>query len=62
MKRILGARLRLGWKSNEPLNQVLQLRRENPAALGKLVTLFLDRGLEHAAFIDAALDLTDDAT
>ncbi len=51
-----------GWKNNDPMGQVLRLRQEDPQALGELVQLFLDRGLEHATFIDAALDLMDDAT
>ena len=60
--QIVDAYARLGWKNNDPMGQVLRLRRDDPAALGELVTLFLDRGLEHATFIDAALDLMDDAT
>ena len=60
--QIVDAYALLGWKNNDPMGQVLRLRRDDPAALGELVTLFLDRGLEHATFIDAALDLMDDAT
>ncbi len=59
---IVDAFARLGWKNNDPMGQVLRLRRDDPPALGELVTLFLDRGLEHATFIDAALDLMDDTT
>ncbi len=51
-----------GWKNNDPMGQVLRLRQDDPHALGELVLRFLDRGLEHATFIDAALDLMDDAT
>ncbi|CUJ42426.1 hypothetical protein [Achromobacter dolens] len=60
--QIVDAFERLGWTNNDPMGQVLRLRRDDPAALGELVTRFLDRGLKHATFIDAALDLMDDAT
>lgn len=53
---------RLGWKGNDPMSQMLELRREQPTILGELVTLFLDRALPTNTFIDAALDLMDDDT
>ncbi|WZB75546.1 hypothetical protein WJ972_04185 [Achromobacter insuavis] len=42
--QIVDAFERLGWKNNDPMGQVLRLRRDDPAALGELVTRFLDRG------------------
>jgi len=51
---------RLGWKGNDPMAQMLQLRAHDPKALGDLVVQALDRNLKHATFIDAALDLMDD--
>lgn len=60
--QIVDAFARLGWKNNDPMGQVLRLRRDDPQALGELVARFLDLGHEHATFIDAALDLMDDAT
>lgn len=59
--QILDAVARLGWKNNDPMGQMLRLRRDDPQALGELVARFLDLGHEHATFIDAALDLMDDA-
>ncbi|WMD18160.1 hypothetical protein RAS12_16020 [Achromobacter seleniivolatilans] len=59
---ILDTYERLGWKNNDPMAQMLQLRRENPKALGELVILALGRPLKHTTFIDAALDLMDDDT
>jgi len=59
---ILDAFERLGWKNNDPMAQTLQLQREDPKALGDLVALALDRSLDNATFIDAALDLMDDDT
>jgi len=53
---------RLGWVNNDPMSQTLQLRRENPAALAELVMAALDRGVRHSTFVDAALDLMDDAS
>lgn len=57
---ILDAFERLGWKNNDPMAQTLRLRREDPMALGELVAQALDRSLDNATFIDAALDLMDD--
>ena len=48
--QIVDAYARLGWKNNDPMGQVLRLRRDDPAALGELVTLFLDRGLEQDVY------------
>ena len=60
---ILQAYASLGWKNNnDPMSQVLALRREDPAALGELVLGFLDSGQKHSTFIDTALDLMDDAS
>lgn len=59
---ILDAYERLGWKHNDPMAQMLQLRRDTPGALEHLVLQSLDRPLKNAAFIDAALDLMDDDT
>lgn len=60
---ILQAYASLGWKNNnDPMAQVLALRREDPAALGELVLGFLDSGQKHSTFIDTALDLMDDAS
>ncbi|WP_230684495.1 hypothetical protein [Burkholderia cepacia] len=53
---------RLGWTGNDPMAQVLVLRRDNPAALADLVIASFDRTLPHATFLDAALDLMDDAS
>ncbi|CAB3844876.1 serine/threonine-protein kinase [Achromobacter animicus] len=58
---ILDAYERLGWKNNDPMAQMLQLRRDAPAALADLVLQALDRPIKHATVIDAALDLMDDA-
>ncbi|MGS0896930.1 hypothetical protein ACVBGC_31010 [Burkholderia stagnalis] len=52
---------RLGWTGNDPMARMLALRRDNPAALADLVIASFDRALPHATFIDAALDLLDDA-
>lgn len=51
-----------GWKNNDPMGQVLALRREDPVALADLVLRFLDSGLTHTTFIDVAMDLMDDAS
>lgn len=59
---ILDAFERTGWKNNDPMAQTLQLRLENPKALGELVVQSLERPLNTATFIDAALDLMDDDT
>lgn len=53
---------RLRWTGNDPTSQMLTLRRDNPAALADLVIASFDRTLQHATFLDAALDLTDDAS
>ncbi|MFY0475531.1 hypothetical protein [Achromobacter marplatensis] len=57
---ILDAFERLGWKNNDPMAQMLRLRLEDPKALGELVAQALDRALDNATFIDAALDIMDD--
>lgn len=58
---ILDAFERQGWKNNDPMDQTLQLRRDAPDALAELVLQAVDRQLQNATFIDAALDLmTDD--
>ena len=57
---ILDAFERLGWKNNDPMAQTLRLRLEDPKALGELVAQALDRSLDNATFLDAALDLMDD--
>ena len=63
VKTILDDYQRLGWsKGNDPMSQMLQLRRENPEALAELVAGALERGVKHGTFIDAALDLMDDAS
>ena len=59
---ILNTYERLGWKGNDPMAQMLALRRDNPAALGDLVVQAMERPLKHTTFIDAALDLMDDDT
>ncbi|WP_233342615.1 hypothetical protein [Burkholderia cepacia] len=51
---------RLGWRGNDPMSQMLALRRDNRAALADLVIASFDRALPHATFLDAALDLMDD--
>jgi hypothetical protein len=51
---------RLRWTGNDPMSQMLALRRDNPAALADLVIASFDRALPHATFLDAALDLMDD--
>ncbi|CAB3768580.1 hypothetical protein GQ57_03815 [Burkholderia sp. MSh2] len=52
---------RLRWSGNDPMSQMLALRRDEPGALAGLVIASLDRVLPHATFLDAALDLADDA-
>ncbi|MBJ9916871.1 hypothetical protein I5784_19100 [Burkholderia cenocepacia] len=51
---------RLGWTGNDPMSQMLALRRDEPAALVDLVIASFDRTFAHATFIDAAIDLMDD--
>ncbi|NIE61382.1 MULTISPECIES: hypothetical protein [unclassified Burkholderia] len=51
---------RLRWNGNDPMSQMLALRRDNPAALPDLVIASFDRVLPHATFLSAALDLMDD--
>ncbi|NTZ06433.1 hypothetical protein FCJ61_23660 [Burkholderia metallica] len=53
---------RLGWTGNDPMAQMLALRRDEPAALVDLVIASFERTLPHATFIDAALDLMDDTS
>lgn len=51
----------LGPKGGSPMKRVLQQGREDPRFLEELVVDSLHRPLPHATFLDAALDLLDDA-